>query len=75
MKALSNFSEGERVEVLEVKAGKGLHTRLANMGIYPGTVIEVITSSGGGPMLVAKNGNKVALGHGMTSKIFVRKAV
>ena len=75
MKALNSFREGEKVEVLEIRAGKGLHTRLANMGIYHGTVIEVITSSEGGPMLVAKNGNKVALGHGMASKIFVRKAV
>jgi ferrous iron transport protein A len=73
MRSLDQIREGEIVEIVEIRAGKGLHTRLANMGVHLGSRIQVISSySSGGPIMIAKNGMKLAIGHGMAVKIFVK---
>lgn len=75
MRSLDQIKEGEKVTIIEIRAGRGLHSRLANMGIHIGTTIQVVsTYSTGGPMLVTKDSMKLALGHGMTVKIFVKSA-
>lgn len=69
---LSTARPGEKVEIVDVRAGRGLYMRLANMGFYPGTSIEVVSNVGRGPMIVARGGIRLALGFGMAQKVFVR---
>jgi Fur family ferric uptake transcriptional regulator len=45
--------------------------RLADMGLTPGTTIEVIKASGPGPIIVAFRGSRIALGHGLSQKVLV----
>ncbi len=68
---LSMVKQGEKVKIMGVRAGKGLSMRLANMGFYPGTVIEVI-SNRMGPLIVARGGVRFGIGHGMALKIMVQ---
>ena len=69
---LSMIEPGEKVEIAEIRAGRGLSVRLANMGFYPGVIIDVISNLKRGPLIIAKEGTRLGLGFGMASKIFVR---
>ncbi len=60
------------MEIVEIRAGRGLAMRLANMGFYPGAVVEVISNVGRGPLIIAKGGVRLGLGFGMAHKIWVR---
>ena len=69
---LSMIKPGEKVEIAEIRAGRGLSVRLANMGFYPGVIIDVISNLKQGPLIIAKEGTRLGLGFGMASKIFVK---
>ncbi len=69
---LNMTKPGQKVEILSVRAGRGLAMRLANMGFYPGVVVEIVYNIGRGPIIVAKGGIRLGLGYGMAHKIFVR---
>jgi len=64
---------GEKVEVVELRGGHNFVKRLSDMGIYPGVVLEVISNVGQGPVIVAKEGNRIGIGLGMAHKIMVKK--
>ncbi|RKX70802.1 hypothetical protein DRP53_03830 [candidate division WOR-3 bacterium] len=72
MLPLSAVEPGRRVEIVEIRAGRGLIMRLATMGFYPGTVIDVISNIGRGPLIIAREGIRLGLGFGMANKIWVR---
>jgi Fe2+ transport system protein FeoA len=71
MTPLSAVSPGQRVEITEIRGGRGLVSKLASMGFYPGVIVEVV-SSRSGPLIVAKDGVRLGLGFGMARRIFVR---
>lgn len=70
---LAMASPGEVVRIADVRAGRGLTRRLADMGLLPGTVIRVINSQRPGPVVVEVKGTRLALGHGMAHKILVTR--
>ncbi len=70
VKTLINASKGSKVKVVDVVAGTGLKNRLMQMGLTPGTVVEVVENSRG-PIIVSVKGVTLALGRGMASKIVV----
>ncbi len=72
MTVLSEVSTGESVEVVEVATGRGLRARLEQLGIFPGSLVEVLINSGG-HVLVSARGSVVSLSRGIASKIFVRR--
>ncbi len=63
---------GEVVEVVRIVGGRGLSSRLANMGIYPGVKLKVVSSAEFGPLIVALDETRIGLGRNMARKIFVR---
>ena len=69
--SLAMVASGSRVRFLSVDAGCGLRCRLAELGLVPGTEIEVLRNSRCGPFLVAVRGCRFLLGRDMASKIFV----
>lgn len=62
---------GEQVVIDRLVGGRQVQQRLAEMGLTPGTTIEVIKASGPGPIIVAFRGSRLALGRGLSQKILV----
>ena len=65
---------GETVELVEVRGGHRLRKRLADLGLNVGMSVRVVQGGAGSPMILAvREDTRLALGRGMTSKIFVAK--
>jgi Fur family ferric uptake transcriptional regulator len=64
-------SPSERVRIVGFRGGKGMERRLTSMGLNQGAEVEVIKSSGPGPLIVASRESRIALGFGMAKKILV----
>jgi Fur family ferric uptake transcriptional regulator len=62
---------GEEVRIDRLIGGRAVQQRLADMGLTPGTKIEVIKASGPGPIIVAFRGSRLALGRGLSQKVLV----
>jgi ferrous iron transport protein A len=67
-------NEGARVCILALQGGKGLTTRLTELGLNIGTELHVVQRQGGG-LLVARGESRIALGAGMAAKIQVAPLV
>lgn len=70
---LALASPGEKLVVTRLTGGHDSRQHLADLGITLGTELEVL-SSGGGPMVVAVRGSRLALGRGVTNKVLVAPA-
>jgi len=68
---LSLIKPGEVVRLLSVVGGGNLRTRLAAMGLVPGTMLEVVRNNSHGPVIVSVKGSRLMLGRGMSHKIMV----
>jgi len=68
---LAMVGPGEVVQVVDVRAGRGLGRRMADMGLLPGTEVRVISSQGPGPLVLEVKGTRLALGHGIAQKVMV----
>ena len=68
---LSKIEAGVTVIFNDVIAGHELRTRLATMGMVPGTEITVVSNMRRGPVVINIKGSKMALGRGMADKITV----
>ncbi|MEM0079748.1 MAG: ferrous iron transport protein A [Nitrososphaerota archaeon] len=69
---LSNVKEGSRVRVVEITGGRGLTRRLMEIGILPGTEIEVVKNNFPGPVIIKNETiGSICIGYGMASKIIV----
>ncbi|MEM2505385.1 MAG: FeoA family protein [Candidatus Bathyarchaeia archaeon] len=72
--SLDMLLEGEEAEVVMLVGGRGLVTRLAEMGITPGTRIRIVRRIGNrGPVEVYVRGSILALGWGIARKIMVKR--
>ncbi len=70
VKPLAMLQPGEVGTVIQVVAGRGLTLRLAEMGITPGTPIEVVHNNFG-PILIMVRNSRLVLGRGVAMKIMV----
>ena len=61
---------GQKVVLVAVNGGRDTKERLAGMGLTPGVKLSVLYA-GSGPLKIAINNTRLALGHGMASKISV----
>jgi ferrous iron transport protein A len=71
-KPLTELPKGSKVKVVDIVAGKGLGNRLLQMGLTPGTIVEIVENSSG-PIILSVRGVTIALGRGMASKILVEE--
>lgn len=69
---LAMARRGETVELVDVRGGRGLQHRLAEMGLGPGSRFAVDTPGRPGPFVIRVKGSRLVLGHGMVTRIFVR---
>lgn len=56
-----------------VEGGKNTMQRLADMGLLPGGCLRILHNSGYGPVTILVKGSKIAIGHGLGSKIIVKE--
>jgi ferrous iron transport protein A len=63
--------EGEWVRIVSVSGGKGLHERLAGVGLRVGAEVQVLQNSMNGKLLLGHQGARLYLGGGMAHKIQV----
>lgn len=69
--SLDTVKEGRVVTILEIHGG-GWRRRLYQMGILPGTHLEVVFNRGTGPIIVRVGSAEISLGRGIARKILVR---
>ena len=70
---LDRLPPGARGEIVDVAwRGHGFLHRLYQMGLTPGTVVEVVANYGRGPLIVRVRGVETAIGRGIASRILVR---
>ncbi len=61
---------GVKARVVRLEAGTRALRRLAEMGLTPGSIVEVVMDYGG-PILVRVRGTVIAVGRGMARKVVV----
>lgn len=71
---LNDMPVGSVVKIVGLEGGGQFRTRLSSMGLSMGCVVEVVQNRRGGPLLVSTGESRIALGHGMASKILVAPA-
>ena len=70
MMPLTMVNPGQEVMLIDIRGGRGIRSRLYSMGLIPGVKLTVVGNRGG-PIMVAINDTRLALGFGMASKIMV----
>jgi ferrous iron transport protein A len=71
--SLDMLPTGARAQVVDVMAkGQGIFYRLYQMGITPGTIIDVVANYGAGPIIIRVRGVETAIGRGIARRILVR---
>lgn len=72
--SLIELQDGQSGTIVSLNGGRNLTKRLADLGISPGTIINVLRRSlFAGPVQVEVSGSKLVLGRGLASKILVRQ--
>ncbi|MFQ6051422.1 MAG: DtxR family transcriptional regulator [Candidatus Hydrothermarchaeota archaeon] len=70
--SLINLRNGEKGKIAFIRGGRGAVQRLTDMGLTTGTEIKVLESAPfHGPVEILVRGSKLAIGHGLATKIFV----
>ena len=69
---LSTVTPGRSVVLHKVRAGCGLISRLAAMGLMPGATVHVHRNDRTGPVVLGLHGGKLILGRGMADKVSVQ---
>ena len=69
---LCSVRPGQTVKIVRAAGGRRLAAKLANMGLYPGSELRVLSNLMG-PMIIEVKGSRLSLGRGVASKIMVRE--
>ena len=67
---LSMAVAGQELRLVEIRAGRRLTHRLAELGLTPGVTLRVVQKNGG-PLLISVRGSRIAIGRGMAHKLLV----
>ncbi len=67
---LDELPPGVKARVVRIEAGTRAMRRLVEMGLTPGTQVEVVMDYGG-PILVRVRGSVIAIGRGMARRVVV----
>ena len=68
---LAMASPGSTVSVVGIAGGRGLARKLTDMGLTPGARVRVISSQAPGPVMIELRGSRLALGHGVSTRVMV----
>ena len=65
---LAQLSVGSKAKITKISANRFIIRRLLGLGLRRGSEISVLHNRGKG-VVVAVDGNRIALGHGVTDKL------
>ncbi|MCM5553986.1 FeoA family protein [Pleomorphomonas sp. NRK KF1] len=68
---LTMAREGQPLRIVDIDHGQRCRSRLADLGVFGGVAVTVVKGGGCGPLLLAINGSRIAIGAGLASKILV----
>ena len=69
---LSELKSGDQAIVLGLsECGRECQNRLIDIGIRPGCRLKMVSGSRGGRVVINSDNGRIALGHGMASKVTV----
>jgi Fe2+ transport system protein FeoA len=68
---LVQAGDGEQVKIVAIRGGGNVQRRLSDLGLTPGKRVTVVAGQLGGPILVAIDASRVAIGFGMALKVHV----
>ena len=71
MMPLSMANKDKLLKITNIVGGRNVKQRLSALGLYPGSVIKMVTNDFGGPLIIEVNNSKIAIGRGMAQKILV----
>ena len=71
---LSMAAVGQQVVLAEIRGGRRLRHRLAEMGLTPATRFRVVAKGNPGPIIIDLRDSRLVLGRGMVHRVFVRGA-
>lgn len=69
--SLATIEKGRRVQLLGIKATSEIRGRLAALGLVPGEVIDVISNSANGPLVVVVKKGRVILANELADCVVV----
>jgi len=70
-KRLSDVHSGFAI-IERIEGGKNSREKLISMGLLPGKKVEILSGASTGPMIIKVHDTRIALGHGLAHKIFVK---
>ena len=70
MMPLTMATPGKELTLIDINGGRGIRSKLYSMGLVPGVKLSVVGANGG-PIMIALNDTRLALGRGMAQKITV----
>ena len=68
---LEDVKCGRKVRFLGVGMDRELRTRLASMGLFPGTVVEVLQVTSGGAVVLGVQGSRISVGESIAKQMVV----
>lgn len=73
---LLEIEKGKLVRVVGFSGGKGLESKLRQLGVIPGDIARVVRHAPfGGPVLIEISGREIALGRGVAARVEVEEHV
>ena len=70
---LADLKTGEHAIFQEIRAQKGIISRLSSLGFTPGVELEMNQNYGFGPLVVSLRGSKIALGRQEAKETLIRR--
>ena len=70
-KTLLMLRTGDKGVVVRIVGGQGACKRLNELGLVPGTKVELVNKIASGPVMIRVKGSKLALGRGLANKVEV----
>jgi ferrous iron transport protein A len=69
--ALGSMRSGNSGKVCGFRGGRSMASRLAELGIFPGTPLRMVINLRNGPVLVEVRGSRYSLGRGLAEQVQV----
>jgi ferrous iron transport protein A len=65
--------EGERVRIVAYRSGREMERKLADLGLTVGSEVTVLSRHGHGPLVVARDHVRIAIGAGIAHRVLVAR--
>jgi ferrous iron transport protein A len=70
---LLDAPKGQLVKIIEYRGGKGVQSKLRQLGLTPGREVKILRYAPlGGPVMIDVEGRSVALGRGIAARIQIK---